>query len=276
MAVRLDRIAVMPILSPLSCLARLRPLARDSISPARRIIRRNIPGNVSDTFQVTPKLTLNLGLRYDLFSPLQPRNSAGNFIYDLPSNMLLPINQGFVNSRGNVRWDTNNWAPRFGFAYRFDDKTVVRGGYGISYWNGMVQLGANQFINVNSGVVNGTAGTYGVAGSFNQIPFPQRCRGPTVASNFPYYFTSRNVETPYVQSFNFMVQRDLGWATVLDASYVGSLGRQLPFIQNLNAAAPGTGAAGFLLTLPLMKLRLRRCISKEPGRRATITHFSLT
>ena len=47
-----------------------------------------------------------------------------------------------------------------------------------------------------------------------------------------------------MQSFNFMVQRDLGWATMLDASYVGSLGRQLPFTENINAALPGTDVAG--------------------------------
>jgi len=202
-------------------------------------------GYISDTVQVTPKLTLNFGVRYDLFSPLQPRSSAGNFIYDLPSNTLLPINQGFVNARGNVRYDTDNWAPRFGFAYRMGEKTVIRGGYGISYWNGTAQFSGSQFINANSGLINGVNGSYGVAGSLSQVPFPPvPLSGPTAGANFAYVVTPRNLQTPYVQSYNFMVQRDLGWATVADISYVGALGRQLPFTQDINAALPGGGVTG--------------------------------
>jgi hypothetical protein len=202
-------------------------------------------GYLADTFQVTHNLTLDIGIRYDLFSPLQPRSSAGNFIYDLPSNMLLPINQGFVNSRGNVRYDTDNWAPRFGFAYRMGEKTVFRGGYGISYWNGNAQFGGNQFINANSGLVSGVSGTYAVAGGFNQLPvLSLPPSGPTVAPNAIYSTVPRNLQTPYVQSFNFMIQRDLGWATVLDVSYVGNLGRELPYTSDINAAVSGTGVAG--------------------------------
>jgi len=109
-------------------------------------------GYLADTVQVGRHLTLDLGLRYDLFSPLQPRRANGSFIYDLPSNMLLPINQGFVNARGNTRYDTDNWAPRFGFAYRMGEKTVIRGGYGISYWNGAAQFTGNQFVTANTGL----------------------------------------------------------------------------------------------------------------------------
>jgi hypothetical protein len=200
-------------------------------------------GFISDTYQVTRHLTVDVGLRYELFNPLQPRNSAGNYMYDLPSNMLLPINQGFVNGRGNVRYDTDDWAPRFGFAYRMGEKTVIRGGYGISYWNGLAQFG-NSFINGNTGLEQGVAGSYGVAGSFNQVAFPQVISGAMVAPNATYYIEPRTVQTPYVQSFNVSVQRDIGWAGVLDVSYVGSLGRELPFVQDINAAAPGTGTAG--------------------------------
>jgi hypothetical protein len=200
-------------------------------------------GYIADTFQVTHKLTLNLGIRYELFNPLQPRDAAGNYIYDLPSNMLLPLGQGFVNGRGNVRYDNDDWAPRFGFAYRFNDKTVIRGGYGISYWNGIAQFN-NNFINANTGLEQGVDGTYSVAGRFNQVPFPQVLAGAMVAPNATYNIVPRTIQMPYVQSFNFSIQRDLGWAAVLDVSYVGSEGRELPFVQNINAAPPGTGAAG--------------------------------
>jgi hypothetical protein len=200
-------------------------------------------GYIADTLHVMKNLTLDIGLRYDLFSPLQPRNSAGSYVYDLPSNMLLPINQGFVNARGNVRYDSDNWAPRFGFAYRMGEKTVIRGGYGISYWNGTAQFTGNQFVTANAGLETGVAGTYATAGNF-RVPASSLLTGATKASNAAYYMTPRNMQTPYVQSFNFQVQRDLGWATVLDVSYVGSLGRELPYTQDLNAVAAGGGAAG--------------------------------
>lgn len=201
-------------------------------------------GYLADTLHVGKNLTLDIGLRYELYSPLTPRHAAGNYVYDLPSNMLLPIGQGFVNDRGNVRYDTDNWAPRFGFAYRMGEKTVVRGGYGISYWNGTAQFTGNQFVTANTGLERGVGGTYTtVAGKF-QVPVSTLLTGATTAGNSTYYITPRNMQTPYVQSFNFQIQRDLGWATVLDVGYVGALGRELPYTQNINAAVPGRGIAG--------------------------------
>ena len=83
-----------------------------------------LSGYIADTFQVTHNLTFDIGLRYDLFSPLTPRNASGNFIYDLPSNMLLPINQGFVNDRGNVRATacSRSWSGAVIRRYYFADK----------------------------------------------------------------------------------------------------------------------------------------------------------
>ena len=199
-------------------------------------------GYLADTIHPTKNLTIDIGIRYDLFSPLTPRNAAGNYIFDWPSASLLPINQGFVNQRGNIRYDTDNWAPRVGLAYRIGDKTVVRGGYGISYWNGAAQFEGSQFINTPAAQY-GVSGTYGVTGSFATVPLaPASITG--ALTNMPLFIVPRNVQTPYVHSFNIMVQRDLGWGTVVDIAYVGNQGRQLPYTQNLNAAAPGTGAAG--------------------------------
>jgi hypothetical protein len=213
----------------------------NAVSPSNYTMETS--GYISDILQPTPHLTLDLGIRYELFSPLQPRQAAGNYVYNLPNNTLLPVNQGFVNGRGNVRYDTDNWAPRFGFAYRMGEKTVIRGGYGISYWNGMSQFG-NMFLNANTGLETGVPGTYLTAGNFNRVQFPQVLSGAMVAPNATYAFVPRTIQTPYVQSFNFSVQRDVGWAGVLDVSYVGALGRELPYAQDINAAAPGTGTAG--------------------------------
>src|SRR5262249_33210950 len=62
--------------------------------------------------------------------------------------------------------------------------------------------------------------------------------------NQPYYVTSANPRTPYLQTYSAMVQADMTHGFLLDVGYAGSVGRQLPFSQNLAAAMPGTGMAG--------------------------------
>ena len=92
---------------------------------------------VQDNWKITPKLTLNLGVRYEYQSPYVEQNDrVANFVVD-------PADSGFgtvifprgdsVEQRSFRRRDLNNFAPRVGFAYQITDKTVIRGGYGIFY-----------------------------------------------------------------------------------------------------------------------------------------------
>ncbi len=204
-------------------------------------------GYLADTINLFGKLTLDLGVRYDFFTPLQPRRAANVSIYDPTTNSLLPINQNGVDARGNVQYNTMNLAPRVGFAYRFNDRTVIRGGYGISYFNTPIQFQNSSFISQTL-AQQGVLGGYNVGGSFGTLPVLQ----PGVATaglapNGTLYYTAKDIQTPYVQSFNFQVQRDLTHGIVMDLGYVGNLGRQLPFNLNTNAAQPGTGVAGLPL-----------------------------
>ena len=85
-----------------------------------------------DDYKVSRKLTLNLGVRYELYFPVGDRwDNQANF--DLRTGKMDLAARG-SNSRALVNLDKNNWAPRFGFAYAWRPKTVVRGGYGISYY----------------------------------------------------------------------------------------------------------------------------------------------
>src|SRR5581483_2871115 len=98
---------------------------------------------IQDDWRVTKKLTLNLGLRYDLDTPRTERyNRINYFDPNAPSPIANQV-PGFSNLRGGLvfvgvngadryqyHWDLNNVAPRFGFAYELNDKTVVRGGWG--------------------------------------------------------------------------------------------------------------------------------------------------
>ena len=86
-----------------------------------------------DDFRATPKLTLNLGLRYDLFTPpVEQENRLANF--DFSTGLFVSPQMPGVSASGNVDTDYNNFAPRVGFAWTpWSDKTVVRGGFGIFY-----------------------------------------------------------------------------------------------------------------------------------------------
>ncbi|HEU0006628.1 MAG TPA: TonB-dependent receptor, partial [Terriglobia bacterium] len=87
---------------------------------------------LQDDWKVNSKLTLNLGMRYEYATPQWERdNRLSNF--DPSSNRLIPASSGSIANRAQVNPDRNNWAPRFGFAYSFNPRNVVRGGYGVSY-----------------------------------------------------------------------------------------------------------------------------------------------
>jgi|ERR1700730_4042717 len=99
-----------------------------------------ISGYLMDDFRASPKLTLNLGLRYDVFTPLvEDHDRLANF--DFGTGLFVSPQMPGVSRSGNVVKDLNNFAPRAGFAYTpgSDSKTVVRGGFGIFY-----SLQANQ------------------------------------------------------------------------------------------------------------------------------------
>ena len=87
---------------------------------------------MEDDWKATPRLTLNLGLRYDFATPpLEADNRMADF--DPNSGGLVFAKSGSVGDRAIVNPNTKNFGPRFGFAYSPDTKTVFRGGYGIYY-----------------------------------------------------------------------------------------------------------------------------------------------
>ena len=85
-----------------------------------------------DDYRVSAKLTLNVGLRWEFASPLYERdNNYSNF--DPTTNTMIKATSGSLFNRGLVHPDYHDFGPRLGLAYSIDPKTVVRGGYGISY-----------------------------------------------------------------------------------------------------------------------------------------------
>ena len=87
-----------------------------------------------DTYQVTRRLTLDIGVRYELFTTIKPRLAGGAGNYDYTSNTYLIAGFGAVGLSTGVRANPLGFEPRVGWAYRIDNKSVLRGGFGLSHY----------------------------------------------------------------------------------------------------------------------------------------------
>ena len=178
---------------------------------------------VQDDWKATPRLTLNLGARYDFES-----------IPDQQSQLVAANNAGSNNHIS----DKNNISPRVGFSLDPYGKgeTVVRGGFGMYYGRipNVNLLGAR----FNSGSTNGQLGynfsapTIAGAPLFSQRPTDAAIRASGLSPDITNI--SPNLQNPYTEEFDLAVQQNIGVNTVLSLTYLGALGRELPNSLNLN------------------------------------------
>jgi hypothetical protein len=223
-----------------------------------------------DDWRVSRKLSLNIGLRYELATPpFESNNQLSNFIpATSPTGGLVVASGGSIYNRALININEGNFAPRFGLAYSIDRKMVVRAAYGISY---------QQFL--RAAVVNELAqnAPYSIDNLITQFPLssktspeavctslsaaPLSCFQPTqlgYANNFlslsnysPLSTTTTydpaRTPTTYVQSYQLSVQRQLASRTYLDVGYVGNYGLHEEIVQDYNEALPN--AAGGTLSL---------------------------
>ena len=170
-----------------------------------------------DTFQVTPKLTLSYGLRYEFLQ--------------YPG---LDPNAPLVNSR-SVRSDPWNWAPRFGFAWKADDKTVIRGGFGVFYDTLNLRL-LSQVIRQNGANVLSYTITPSTAGA---PIFPNLLASPAGTLSKPNVTTfSPDFKQLRTQQANLQVERAVGndFSVTAGTQYYG--GRHLPVLLDTNLGGP--------------------------------------
>ena len=170
---------------------------------------------VQDDYRVNSKLTLNLGLRWEFATPRWERdNVLTNF--DPVTNTLLHAGNGSLDNRTLVHPDYKDFAPRLGFAYNPLAKTVVRGGYCISYVH-LNRLGSADELGINgpqvniatvnqTPLVNGTVNPNFIRG---QSGFPAGFGSPTsfnpVNANISYI--AANTRWPYVQTWFIGIQQ---------------------------------------------------------------------
>jgi hypothetical protein len=192
-----------------------------------------------DDFRVTPRLTLNLGLRYDIYTPMvEQHNRLANF--DFSTGLFVAPGMRGVSRSGNVVTDFNNFAPRIGFAYTpwSDNKTVFRGAYGIFYdlqanqndaelaYNPTGLFGSQVFQNIPTTAIPAVILSHGFP---QPVPFPL-INQPSGRASAAFF----NNRTTYIEEWNFNVERQLARDAVLQVGYVGVHGLKLSFLRNLN------------------------------------------
>ena len=212
-----------------------------------------------DTWHASNKLTVDAGLRWELYLPPTASHPGRYSNYD-PSQNLLVI-AGVDGNPANLGRETyyKYFAPRVGLAYRLSEKTVVRSGFGISYepftnnqyaFNFPVRQnqGTNQ---INSFALPTFAN--GLVGSFpNGFPAPTAIaissQGTVAPANGdPYNVIDKHFQQPYVESYNLSIQRALPANFILEVAYVGNHGTKIPVAYNINAAlTPAVDATGKL------------------------------
>ncbi len=221
-----------------------------------------------DDWKVTSRLTVNLGLRYELDSPpydtrgristfdpslYQPRLlSAGGTPFGPPvggfvqaGNVISQYEQAGVPKGSNSLLksnDPNNFGPRVGFAYSpsFNDKFVVRGGYGVYYSRTSFQYVTLNVIAPPTYVFGARVGAP-VADPFFAAPTPGQFPTLVPGVNLSGTLFDRNIRTPYLQQFNFSTQYALRRDLSLELSYVGSRGTNLFRQVGINQARLVTG-----------------------------------
>ena len=203
-------------------------------TPAYR--QRQYSAYLTDTLNLFQKLYLELGVRYDIFSPIEPGHAGGAVVYDPVTNTTSTLGVNGVGIR-STRTDLDNVAPRVGLAFRPINRIVFRAGYGIHYFPVPFFLtGFNPAARaIQTGIAGGIATT-----SFVTPTIP--VAGNT-ALNQPFFVGQRDIKTPYIQTYSGMIQGDLGNGFLLDIGYVGNRGRQLPYTV-AQTGLPGSGQSG--------------------------------
>ena len=189
---------------------------------------------INDSFRVSPRLTLIGGLRYEYNSPPVDKDDRAN-VYDVATRSLVQVGTNGV-PRSGFEADKNNFAPRVGFAWTIgdDQRTVLRGGYGVYY--DQSALAPAEALYFNSPFFD------------NNIFFPLQGLPLTLNDPFPSFFPfplpdsalaiQRDLRTGYMQHWNLNVQRQLGERGVIELAYVGSKGTKLLTARDINQPQP--------------------------------------
>ncbi len=260
-----------------------------------------------DTYHLSNKLTLNLGIRYDLQGPWSERFNRQSYFDTTAQSWLsnpaatagltnvpgLPGLRGDVflvkpGSRTNIPLDKTNVSPRIGFAYSFNPKTVVRGGYGIFWIPNYVSFGlnpnndpVNDATTSYTGTVNGTVPTNTINTPF--LPSIVPPVGRTLGTVGTQQYATQTVQSfaiadlrdhpaGYVQQWNLNIQRDLPGGFFVSAAYVGSKGTHLELYDSeIDQLADSFFAQAASQCASQVAVTGKRCVGTVPSGVPTVT-----
>jgi hypothetical protein len=235
-------------------------------------------GFVQDSWKVSPKLTVLVGVRYDVFTPFtEAHNHISNFDFlQALSSTPATVSQALkiagvngVNTQVNIPTDYSNVAPRLGFSFSARPSTILRGGYGLSFfpdnYTSNADLKNAPFTSVfsrscqstlavqietyqNGGKLppgqNGDCAAQGAPGNLNQgIPVPAPPTAAQIANlalipGLGFVAEATHFKSALIQQFNLQVEQQFG-ANVFTLGYVGNIGQHLPeSINDINQPRP--------------------------------------
>jgi hypothetical protein len=221
---------------------------------------------VQDDWKLSRKLTLNIGLRYEYVSPLLDNLNRRSTFWPLTNDynsgiapQVLVADPSYcatttracagvgdvlhlegVSRRAAYQADRNNWAPRFGFAYSMNDKTVIRGGYGLFYTNSQSFL--------NNFVINRRQPPFAETQQItSSTATPQiNIANPFINASAALVVGTQNInprfKEGYTQHWNLTVQRQFPKDVSLEAGYVANKGTNLDELVFYNVPTPGPTA----------------------------------
>lgn len=238
---------------------------------------------VHDNFKVSPRLTLNLGIRYELFFPRYDRNfTQSSFDPSIPNpaagglkGALVFLGEG-PGRNGKKRFGDiykTNFGPRIGGAYQLNNKTVFRGGWGISYsaangntGGGCFPCGWGVSYSSNPVSLDGLAPVFNWDGGFTPgPPAPLPLIDPSLANNQAVLILTKEDGLPgRIMNWNFNVQRELPWGLLADAAYTGMYSVHLNTLTPFNQVDPSQLKLGDLLPLNITDPRVTAAGYSKP------------
>ncbi|HEV2990922.1 MAG TPA: carboxypeptidase regulatory-like domain-containing protein [Candidatus Angelobacter sp.] len=210
---------------------------------SRTSFQNNHSFYAQDGFHISSRLSLNYGLRWEYFGVVGEDQNRLSILDS--GGTLRQVKQLYPH-------DLNNFAPRLSLAWNVmgDGKTVVRAGWGV-YYDALSQdyfVGQLPFNTFNAGPAYNGVGPDPVTFSFSPTAKIQpgvRVFAPSTFAASDVFTVDQKLRTPYVQSFNLNLERELSRSVGLQVGYVGSAGRKLFRYVDLNQVNPASGTVAF-------------------------------